>query len=154
MAQNIQTYLKAHTEALVKELGVEASCAATGRSKATIGRYYSRHGEHEDRFIPIDAVARLEAEAGYPHVTAALAELAGLTIARGRTSDPDPNGHVAGDVAVVSQRFAQLMNAYASAMADNRITPAEARRMLSETMELQRVLVDMKLRLEAEVAPG
>ena len=37
------SYLKKHTEALVKAVGVEAACDATGKSKATIGRYYSDH---------------------------------------------------------------------------------------------------------------
>ena len=69
------SYLKKHTEALVKDVGIEPACKITGKSKATLGRYYSDHDEHADRFMPIDAVALLEAESGYPHVTSALAEL-------------------------------------------------------------------------------
>lgn len=57
---NICGYLKKHTEALVKDVGIEAACQATGKSKATLGRYYSDHAEHKDRFIPVDTVARLE----------------------------------------------------------------------------------------------
>jgi len=74
------SYLKKHTEALVKAVGVEAACEVTGKSKATLGRYYSDHDEHADRFIPVDAVAALEAAAGYPHLTQALAELSGAHI--------------------------------------------------------------------------
>ena len=55
----IKSYLKKHTEALVKDVGVEAACALTGRSKATLGRYYSDHEEHGDRFMPIYVVAHL-----------------------------------------------------------------------------------------------
>mgnify|MGYP000323957540 FL=1 len=33
------SYLKKHTEALVKAVGVEAACEVTGKSKATLGRY-------------------------------------------------------------------------------------------------------------------
>jgi hypothetical protein len=43
----------------------------TGKSKATLGRYYSGYTEHSDRFTPIDAVINLEKAAGYPHVTSA-----------------------------------------------------------------------------------
>ena len=50
-------YLKKHTEALVKDVGVEAACDLAGKSKATMGRYYSDAEEHADRFMPIDTVA-------------------------------------------------------------------------------------------------
>ena len=66
---DIGTYLKKHTEALVKDVGIEAACQITGKSKATLGRYYSENAEHADRFIPVDAVARLEGAASFPHVT-------------------------------------------------------------------------------------
>ena len=56
----IGTYLKKHTEALVKDVGIEAACQITGKSKATLGRYYSDNSEHTDRFMPVDAVAKLE----------------------------------------------------------------------------------------------
>jgi len=69
------SYLKKHTEALVKDVGIEPACVLTGKSKATLGRYYSDNPEHADRFIPVDAVVALEKEAKYPHVTSALAEL-------------------------------------------------------------------------------
>jgi hypothetical protein len=74
------SYLKKHTEALVKDVGIEAACALTGKSKATLGRYYSDSDEHDDRFMPIDVVAELEAAARFPHVTAALADLRGITL--------------------------------------------------------------------------
>lgn len=73
-------YLKRHTEALVKDVGLEAACALTGKSKATLGRYYSDADEHADRYMPIDAVAQLEEAARYPHVTAALADIRGITL--------------------------------------------------------------------------
>ena len=60
------SYLKKHTEALVKDVGIEPACATTGKSKATLGRYYSDNDEHADRFMPIDAVAQLEKTASYP----------------------------------------------------------------------------------------
>ena len=54
---SIASYLKKHTEALVKDVGIEAACELTGKSKATLGRYYSDSEEHDDRFMPIDVVA-------------------------------------------------------------------------------------------------
>ena len=56
---SIESYLKKHCEALVKDVGVEAACALTGKSKATLGRYYSDAEEHSDRFMPVDVVAQL-----------------------------------------------------------------------------------------------
>lgn len=73
--QTIGRYLKKHTEALVKDVGIENACAITGKSKATLGRYYSDNPEHHDRYMPIDAVAALEKTASFPHVSTALAEL-------------------------------------------------------------------------------
>ena len=58
--QTVGSYLKKHTEALVKDAGIENACTITGKSKATLGRYYSDNPEHYDRYMPIDAVAALE----------------------------------------------------------------------------------------------
>jgi hypothetical protein len=145
------SYLKKHTEALVKDVGVEPACVLTGKSKATLGRYYSDNDEHADRFMPIDAVAQLEKAASYPHVTAALAELRGISLS---FDDGRPNaqrsGGVNSDVIALAQRFAMLMAEYQQSMEDGRITVNEAKRLLRETTMLQQVLIDMKLNLEDE----
>ncbi|CUH52310.1 hypothetical protein SAMN04488037_10578 [Shimia marina] len=147
----VDSYLKKHSEALVKDVGIEAACALTGKSKATLGRYYSTHDEHADRFMPIDAVAALEEAASYPHVTAALAELRGNSLnLEGRRRNSDDKGGVNSDVIALSQRFAMLMAEYNQSIEDGIITVAEAKRLLQETVALQRVLVDMKLHLEEE----
>ncbi|GAA3864213.1 hypothetical protein [Celeribacter arenosi] len=144
-----RNYLKKHTEALVKDVGIEAACALTGKSKATLGRYYSSSEEHSDRFIPVDTVAQLEAAAGYPHVTSALAELKGVSLSYDATRNHPPhNGGVNSDVVALSQRFAMLMAEYTDAIDDGVITINEAKRLLGETLELQQVLVQMKLHLE------
>jgi len=147
----IGSYLKKHTEALVKDVGIEPACALTGKSKATLGRYYSDNDEHTDRFMPIDAVALLEEEATYPHVTAALAELKGISLAFDE-SRPNHKGttSVNADVIALSQRFAMLMSEYQISMEDGKITVNEAKRLLRETTMLQQVLIDMKLHLEEE----
>ncbi|MEP2781719.1 MAG: hypothetical protein ABJO67_07890 [Pseudoruegeria sp.] len=143
-------YLKKHTEALVKEVGIEAACKITGKSKATLGRYYSDSDEHRDRFIPIDAVAALEAESDYPHVTSALSELRGITLSYDQERKNSPEGGVNSDVIALSQRFAMLMGEYNHAIEDNIITVNEAKRLIRETIALQRVLIEMKLHLEEE----
>ena len=131
------SYLKKHTEALVKDVGIEAACELTGKSKATLGRYYSDSDEHSDRFMPVDAVAALEAASSYPHVTSALAEMRGITLSYDDS-----------DVIKLSQRFAMLMGEYNISIEDGVISMNEAKRLLRETTALQKVLLDMKLHLE------
>ena len=145
------SYLKKHTEALVKDVGIEAACELTGKSKATLGRYYSDNEEHADRFMPVDAVAALEEAASYPHVTAALAELKGISLSfEERRKNSDDKGGVNQDVIALSQRFAMLMAEYNISIEDGVITMNEAKRLLKETIAIQQVLIDMKLHLEDE----
>lgn len=148
----VGSYLKKHTEALVKDVGIEPACELTGKSKATLGRYYSDNPEHADRFMPVDAVAALEEAASYPHVTAALAELKGITLSFDDRRRNDKPGGVNADVIALSQRFAMLMAEYQQSIEDGVITVNEAKRLLKETVMLQQVLIDMKLHLEDETA--
>jgi hypothetical protein len=148
---SIESYLKKHTEALVKDVGVEAACELTGRSKATLGRYYSDSDEHGDRFMPIDVVAQLENASRFPHVTAALADLRGVTLSYDIDKRNAPPTHTVNhDVVALAQRFGMLMAEYNSAIADGKISTNEAKRMLRETLAIQQVLLDMKLNLEDE----
>lgn len=146
----VARYLKKHTEALVKDVGIEAAAEVTGKAKATLGRYYSTDSDHDDRFMPIDAVAALEAVASYPHVTGALADLRGITLSINAASGAERQGNVNSHVIQLSQRFAILMGEYNSAISDGKISPNEAKRMLRETLALQKVLLDMKLHLQHE----
>lgn len=146
----IGDYLKKHTEALVKDVGIEAACELSGKSKATLGRYYSDSDEHSDRFMPVDTVAKLEAAARYPHVTSALAEISGHTLSADGDGRNAPRGGVNSDVIALSQRFAMLMAEYQQSIQDGVISINEAKRLLRETLALQQVLVDMKLHLEEE----
>lgn len=143
-------YLKKHTEALVKDVGIEAACSLTGKSKATLGRYYSDNPEHKDRFMPIDAVAALEAAATHPHVTSALADLRGISLSYNEDRKNSDNGGINSDVIALSQRFAMLMAEYNQSIEDGVITINEAKRLLKETLALQHVLIEMKLHLEEE----
>lgn len=145
---SIATYLKKHTEALVKDVGVEAACELTGKSKATLGRYYSDNEEHGDRFMPIDVVAALEAAARHPHVTSALADLRGITLSYDAERRNAASTGVNQDVVALAQRFAILMGEYNQAIGDGVISVNEAKRLLRETLSIQQVLLDMKLNLE------
>ena len=147
---SVGSYLKKHTEALVKDVGLEAACKLTGKSKATLGRYYSDSEEHADRFMPVDAVAALEEASRYPHVTSALAELRGITMSYDAEHRNVPEGGVNADVIALSQRFAMLMAEYQQSIEDGIITANEAKRLLRETLSIQHVLLDMKLHLEDE----
>lgn len=149
---SMATYLKKHTEALVKDVGVEAACELTGRSKATLGRYYSDSDEHDDRFMPIDVVAQLEAAARFPHVTAALADLRGITMSYDAEKRNAATKDVNQDVVALAQRFAMLMSEYNQAIGDGKITANEAKRLLRETLAIQQVILEMKLNLEDEVS--
>lgn len=147
----IGSYLKKHTEALVKDVGIEPACGLTGKSKATLGRYYSDNEEHSDRFMPIDTVALLEEASSYPHVTAALAELKGIGLSFNESrANSERSTSVNSDVIALSQRFAMLMSEYQVSIEDGKITVNEAKRLLRETTMLQQVLIDMKLNLEDE----
>jgi hypothetical protein len=148
---SVEGYLKKHTEALVKDVGIETACTLTGKSKATLGRYYSDADEHDDRFMPIDVVAALEAAARFPHVTSALADLRGITMSYDTERRNAVSTDVNEDVVALSQRFAQLMAEYASAIGDGIISVNEAKRLLRETLAIQQVLLEMKLNLEEEM---
>ena len=144
-------YLKKHTEALVKDVGIEAACELTGKSKATLGRYYSPHDEHAERFMPVDAVAAREAAASFPQVSVALAELGGFELdvtASRRNEKTTVKGDVNEDVIRLSRRFAMLMTEYHASITDGTITANEAQRILKETVALQKVLIDIKLHLD------
>ena len=143
-------YLKKHTEALVKDVGIEAAARLCGKSKATLGRYYSTDEDHADRFMPIDVVAALEGAARFPHVTAALADLRGITLSHDEGRRNARVGGVNSDVVTLSQRFAMLMAEYNQSIQDGRISINEAKRLLTETLAIQKVLIDMKLHLEDE----
>lgn len=142
------SYLKKHTEALVKDVGVEAAAEICGKSKATLGRYYSDSPEHSDRFMPIDTVVALEAAASFPHVTTALAELRGVTVSYDGERRNARSEGVNADVVKLAQRFAMLMGEYNQSIEDGVISINEAKRLLRETVAIQQVLMEMKLNLE------
>lgn len=119
--------------------------ALTRRSRDTFGRYHSEHGEHDDRFMPIDVVAALESAARFPHVTAALADLRGITTSYDADRRNATSRGVNQDVVTLALRFALLMAEYNAGIGDGRISSNEAKRLLRETLATQQVLLDIKL---------
>ncbi len=149
IASHYGAYLKKHTEALIKDVGYEKACQVTGKSKATLGRYFSTSTEHAERFMPIDVVSELEEVSSFPFVTKALAELRMLVIEYDKSRAPR-KGALNADVVLLSQRFATLMGQYNESISDGIISLNEAKRLLKETSDIQQVLLDMKLHLEHE----
>ncbi|KFE35905.1 phage regulatory CII family protein [Thioclava atlantica] len=148
MSDRIGSYLKKHSEALVKEIGIEKAAEICGKSKATLGRYYSNDPDNAERYMPVDVAARLEAEADFPHMTVALADLAGVTVSWNEANRNASEGNINSDVVALSQRFAMLMAEYHLSIADGTISLNEAKRMLKEAQALQEVLLQVKLKLE------
>jgi hypothetical protein len=102
--------------------------------------------------MPIDVVALLEAGARFPHVTAALADLRGVTLSYDGEKRNAATKGINQDVVTLAQRFAMLMSEYNSAIGDGVISVNEAKRMLLETLAIQQVLLEMKLNLEEEIS--
>ena len=100
--------------------------------------------------MPIDVVAQLEAEAKFPHVTAALADLNGVTMSYDAQKRNATSSGVNQDVVALAQRFAILMAEYNNAIGDGVISVNEAKRLLRETLAIQQVLLEIKLNLEEE----
>ncbi len=99
--------------------------------------------------MPVDVVAELEAAAAFPHVTAALADLRGITLSYDaeRVAGDDASD-VKQDVVELSERFAKLMAEYHKAISDGVISVNETKRLLKETLAIQETLIEMKLSLE------
>lgn len=139
-------YLKKHTEALVKDVGIEVACRVSGKSKATLGRYYSEAPEHAERYMPVDTVAALEAVASYPHVTSALAEIRAIKLGDAETQ---PEGLCAIMIGL-SEQYATLMAEFGRSL-EAGMSENDTRRMLREAMALQKTLLGLKVHLERRV---
>lgn len=119
--------LKTAVAVLLRRVGgLEAAASATRVGVSKLSEYQSRR--MEDRHMPVDVVADLEAVAEEPLVTAALARLAGYTLVK-------IEGATTGDVVTPVQRVtrdagelaAQLMEA----IADQHISAGEGDGLLA-----------------------
>lgn len=100
--------LKLRTELLVKDLGLRTACDVLGKSKTTIGRYYSADPEHADRFMPIDMVATLEGVASSTYVSSALTNMKHLASANTCFQQPEPVAKMPIVVAELSEQVGDL----------------------------------------------
>ncbi|UWQ21341.1 hypothetical protein [Jannaschia sp. W003] len=141
MPRDVRPLLKRRTELLVKSVGVEAACAAIGKSKATLGRYYSVHDEHRDRFIPVDSLALLEEAARRPIVTLTLCELAGVDTSDAEAESAPP------------RRLRRALAEHSRILADGG-DALERRALLAELRNLEHMLHDLRvdLGMDAEAA--
>jgi hypothetical protein len=101
--------------------GVERAAGLASVSTSQVSRWQS--AQHEDT-IPLLAALALEADSGLPLVTAAMAA------AHGRTLTDAASGAAAASVAHVMADVVgatgEVMARHSAAMADGRLTPAEA----------------------------
>ena len=145
MTSTLGEDLKRQTEALVKAVGVEASCAVTGRSKATLGRYYSQHEEHAKRFIPVDVLAALESAAGTPIVTRYLAQRAGMALVpQSHAADLTPEAVAARSNTVFTELGRLMMNGGLNGP-EGRATLAKLRGLQAELVALEQSLVQTRV---------
>lgn len=155
MENNIEvsiSLIKKHSKALIRDVGVEKACEVTGRSAATLRRYTSSAAGNAGHVLAIPDVLALESIASFPYVTAAIAEAGGhaLTLSKG---DSAKSGSVNADVMRLASRFGSLMSEYYISIEDGVISEDEAQRLLTDTLALQSILLEMKQNLENEAKP-
>lgn len=119
--------LKGATRRLVEACGgVEAGAAVTRCGFQVLSKYGR---PQEPVFVPVDVVADLEADAGVPLVTRALAQLCGHVLVPLPRAEPGAGrwyrhiSEIAGDVGAVVQRLGEALED------DGAVSHAEARRL-------------------------
>ncbi|QAY77902.1 phage regulatory CII family protein [Sphingosinicella sp. BN140058] len=129
---------KAATKALIKAAGGQEEAEGfTGKSQSQLSKYGL---PNTDVFITIDAVIALEAVthgmAGHPHVTRFLAQQAGGVFVRlPQASAGATDWHV--HMGAVSKEVSDVIQGICEALADQSVTPAEARKIRAEIAEAQ-----------------
>lgn len=114
--------LKTGVAVLLKRVGgLEAAASATRVGVSKLSEYQSRR--MEDRHMPVDVVLDLEAIAGEPLVTAALARAAGYRLVRIEAGE---TGDVVSPVQAVTRDAGELAAQLMAAIADQEITADEA----------------------------
>ncbi|WP_157014874.1 phage regulatory CII family protein [Mesorhizobium xinjiangense] len=143
--------LKAAQRDLIKMAGgIERTAELTSFSKSEVGRW---NLAGEGQLMPLAAVFALEMEVGVPIVTSAMAGLQGR-----RLSDPAEDEARVGDVLArfsdAARQSADLTAAGALALADGKITPAEASEIDRAASRLQQSIVDLRNALAGTKAAG
>jgi hypothetical protein len=138
--------LKTATHALITEVGGLPAAASVCRvSVPRLSEYQSRN--HPESLMPIDVVLQLEAVAGAPIVTGALARLQGHTLA---SPDAAPVPAIGRSVAALARHAGEVGAQYLDASADGRIDPAERAALMQQAEHAARALQDVLAALATE----
>jgi hypothetical protein len=141
--------LKAATRKQISINGGPVEAARSTRvGHQDLSRYGSTADDHDERFIPADVIADLEAECGQPIITRKLAELSGYVLIR------LPQGRGPGRVLEASGRSAQDMGAMmmelGQALTDGRLTGPESAAIHERIQCLQIDLAELDAAVQAE----
>lgn len=143
--------LKSATRDLVAACGgAERAAALVGLGDSQVSRWQVAS---EPDLIGVAAVMVMETECGLAPVTRVLAEATGRALGLPESA-LDAGGTVMASHAAVMTRAADLMRETAAALADGRITPAEAERMCREAGAVERALGGLRQALAAVKAGG
>lgn len=147
---DLNLQIKAAFRDLVKLAGgQERSALVLGISQARISEACSVN--HPERSPRVDHVAVLEADADQPVVTKLLAQLAGQVRVALDPSDPlDPHLHLAR----IIKETGDVTSAMSQALADGRISPAEARGLRAEADAAILVLQEFTAQLTTLLSEG
>lgn len=124
--------IKSSFEVLLKKSGGAQDAAAFTR--VGMSALYQMASQNEiSHFPPADVIADLEKKAGEPVLTRALAELAGYSLIPNKPAVL--HGSLAGVLAKVGKEVSDVFSDYALALEDGRMTPNEARVVITSVEE-------------------
>lgn len=143
--------IKAATrDAIVRSGGVVRAGEITLASKTEASRWQS---VTDEAIIPIPAALALEAEIGMPVITEAMADLQGRRLSDDVAAASEATCLIR-DNAEVLRQTAELATSMALALADGKITPAEAERIDRSARALDAAVGDMRRNLACVRAGG
>ncbi|MDF1606978.1 hypothetical protein PZ897_02175 [Hoeflea sp. YIM 152468] len=147
--------IKSAQRALIERAGgIKCSAEFTGLSTGQMGNFNNR--DHP-AVMTLPVVAVLEAEAGVPFVTAAMAELNGHRLAA-PGSDGGDKAKLTADVFrcnnAIMSKVGALTMAVADALADGQLTPNELSFISRQTAPVRELLASLDMALARGAADG
>jgi hypothetical protein len=142
--------LKAATRQQIATNGGPVEAARSTRvGHQDLSRYGSLAEDHDERFIPADVIADLEAECGQPIITRKLAELSGHLLV------PVPRVALSGTflgaiTAATLKETSDVFVALGDSLGDGQISTGDAERINREIDEAMAKLAALKLQVQAE----
>jgi hypothetical protein len=131
--------IKAAFRQLVKQAGGQESAASITRVSGhqTIGRYCR---PQDAQHAPLDVVADLERDTGDAIVTRALADLAGFILVPKPLGEGAPSHISVTELGTIAKETGEVITNLGMALADGKITPAEATQVRGEIREAMEAL--------------